>query len=170
MRSEVAQTRFDSAATMHTGPAPEPTSSAGGAPQARWPAAWNSSPFNVDCPAPTHQKVTTKPTRFVHPHSWTQPTKIPTFPHRQAEKSPQNQHVLFFHLPSACRRLSRRFRVCSCDWVRCTRSVGSAPLLIGCSGSQRVQRPITGVAPRNGCRGPRAVVSAVVSQIPRLFL
>jgi len=45
VRSEVAQTRFDSAATMHTGPAPEPTSSAGGAPQARWPAAWNSSPF-----------------------------------------------------------------------------------------------------------------------------
>ena len=38
---------------------------------------------------------------------------------------------------AACRRSSRRFRVCSCDWVR-TRSVGSAPLLIGCSATDRV--------------------------------
>ena len=53
--------------------------------------------FNVDFPAPTSRKVTTKPTRFVHPSSWLPPPSIPTFPHQQAEKSPQNQHVLSFN-------------------------------------------------------------------------
>ena len=35
---------------------------------------------------------------------------------------------------TAARPVSRSFRVCSCDWGCCTRSVGSAPLVIGCSG------------------------------------
>ena len=50
--------------------------------------------YNTNFPAPTSQKVSTKPTRFVQPPSWPQPTKTPTFPYQQAEKSPQNQHVL----------------------------------------------------------------------------
>ena len=50
--------------------------------------------FNVVFPAPASRKVTTKPTRFVHPHSWFQPTKTPTFPHQHAEKSPLQQHVV----------------------------------------------------------------------------
>ena len=33
-------------------------------------------------------------TRFIHPPSWLTPATTPTFPHQQAEKSPQNQHVL----------------------------------------------------------------------------
>ena len=37
---------------------------------------------------------------------------------------------------AACRRSSRRFRVCSCDWVR-ARSVGMTPLLIGCRASDQ---------------------------------
>ena len=53
--------------------------------------------FNVAFPALTSRKVTTKPTRFVHPSGWLPPPSIPTFPHQQAEKSPQNQHVLSFN-------------------------------------------------------------------------
>ena len=73
---------------------------------------------------------------------------------------------------TAARPASRRFRVCSCDWVCCTRSVSSASLLIGCTAPQRVQRPVTGAAPlallfRPGCfvrpwaaARPRAVRAA----------
>ena len=53
--------------------------------------------FNVDFPAPSSRKVTPPATRFVHPHSWSQPTKTPTFPHRQAEKSPFQQHVVSYN-------------------------------------------------------------------------
>ena len=67
---------------------------------ARTPDIWGYSyphdettNFNVDFPAPASRKVATKPTRFVHPHSWSQPTKKPTFPHEQAKKSQHNQHV-----------------------------------------------------------------------------
>ena len=48
-------------------------------------------------PAHTFRKVATKPTRFVHPSSWLPPPSTPTFPHQQAEISPQNQHVLSFN-------------------------------------------------------------------------
>ena len=40
-----------------------------------------------------------------------------------------------------------QFRVCSCVLGRCTRSVGNAPLLFGCSAPYRVQRPLSGAAP-----------------------
>ena len=53
--------------------------------------------FNVDFPASASRKVATKPTRFVDPSSWLPPTSIPTFPHQQAEKLRQNQHVLSFN-------------------------------------------------------------------------
>ena len=43
-----------------------------------------------------------------------------------------------------------RFRVYSCVLGRCTRSVGNAPLLIGCSAPDRVHRPVTGAAPPLG--------------------
>ena len=55
---------------------------------------------NTDFPALTSRQVTIKPTRFVHPHSWSQPTKTPTFPHQHAEKPPHNQHVWSFNPPS----------------------------------------------------------------------
>ena len=42
-----------------------------------------------------------------------------------------------------------QFRVCSCMLGRCTRSVGNAPLLFGCSAPYRVQRPRA----CGGCRG-----------------
>ena len=45
----------------------------------------------------TKPKVALLATRFVRPHSWSQPTKITTFSHQQAEKSPQNQHVLSYN-------------------------------------------------------------------------
>ena len=54
----------------------------------------NTTNYNHDFPAPHSRQVTTPATRFVQPPSWPQPTKTPTFPHQQAEKSPQNQHVL----------------------------------------------------------------------------
>ena len=116
-----------------SGPAPDRTSGTGGTPRAWRMATQDSSPFTVDCPAPASRQVTTQPTRCVHPSRWRPPPSIPMFPHQQAENSLQNQHVLFFNVPSACRRSSRRFRVCSCYWVRCTRSVGITPLLFGCS-------------------------------------
>ena len=50
--------------------------------------------FNTDFPAPTRRKVTTQPTRFANPPRRHPPPPTPTFPHQQAEKSPQNQHVL----------------------------------------------------------------------------
>ena len=40
-----------------------------------------------------------------------------------------------------------QFRVCSCALGRCTRSVGNAPLLFGCTAPYRVQRPISGAVP-----------------------
>ena len=43
-----------------------------------------------------------------------------------------------------------QFRVYSCVLGRCTRSVGNAPLLNGCSAPDRVQRPVTGAAPPLG--------------------
>ena len=49
---------------------------------------------------------------------------------------------------------SCQFRVCSCVLGRCTRSVGNAPLLFGCSA------PLSGVAPLIGCSAP-ALVAAV---------
>ena len=140
------RTHLDSASTRRTDPAPERTSSAGGTPRAWRMAAQDSSPFTLDCPAPASRHVTTQPTRCVHPSSWLPPPSIPIFPYQKAEKSPQNQHVLFFNAPSAYRRSSRRFRVCSCYWVRCTRSVGIAPLLFGCIATSRVQRHVTGAA------------------------
>ena len=42
---------------------------------------------------------------------------------------------------------SCQFRVCSCVLGRCTRSVGNAPFLFGCSAPYRVQRPLSGAAP-----------------------
>ena len=42
---------------------------------------------------------------------------------------------------------SCQFRVCSCVLGRCTRSVGNAPLLNGCSVPDRVHGPVTGAAP-----------------------
>ena len=53
--------------------------------------------FNVDFPAPESRKVALLATRFVHPHSWSQPTKTPTFPHQHAEKSPLQQHVVSYN-------------------------------------------------------------------------
>ena len=50
--------------------------------------------YNSDFPAQQNRKVTLLATRFVHPHSWSQPTKTPTFPRQQADKSLHNHHVL----------------------------------------------------------------------------
>ena len=49
---------------------------------------------NIDFPALTRRKVTTKPTHFAHPPRWHPPPPTPTFPHQQAEKSPLQQHDL----------------------------------------------------------------------------
>ena len=54
----------------------------------------NTTTYNSNFPAQQSQKVTLLATRFVHPPSWLTPATTPTFPHQQAEKSPQNQHVL----------------------------------------------------------------------------
>ena len=93
----------------------------------------DTTTFSTVFPAPASWKRATQPPLFAYPPRWRSPPSTATFPRQQAEKSPQNQHVLSFNSPSACRRSSRRFRVCSCDWVRCTRSVGITPLLFGCS-------------------------------------
>ena len=53
-----------------------------------------------------------------------------------------------------------QFRVCSCVLGHCTRSVGNAPLLFGCSAPYRVHRHVTGAVPLNGCSAP--VLLAVV--------
>ena len=63
---------------------------------------------NTNFPASTSRKVTLSATRSVHPHSWSQPTKTPTFPHRKAKKSLQNQHVLSI-LQVGCHQLQYRF-------------------------------------------------------------
>ena len=57
----------------------------------------NTTTYNSDFPVQQSQKVTMLATRFVHPPSWLTPPTTPTFPHQQAEKSPQNQHVLSFN-------------------------------------------------------------------------
>ena len=40
------------------------------------------------------RKVNSPATRFVHPHSRSQPTKTPTFPHQHAKKPPLEQRVV----------------------------------------------------------------------------
>ena len=45
-----------------------------------------------------------------------------------------------------------QFRVCSCVLGHCTRSVGNAPLLFGCTAPYRVQRP-RACGGCGGCRG-----------------
>ena len=54
----------------------------------------NTTTYNSDFPTQQSQKVTLLATRYVHPPSWLTPATTPTFPHQQAKKSPQNQHVL----------------------------------------------------------------------------
>ena len=53
--------------------------------------------YNSDFPAPASRQVATQPSRFVHPHRWSQPTKTTTFPHQQAKKSPLQQHVVSYN-------------------------------------------------------------------------
>ena len=73
---------------------------------------------NTNFPTQQSQKVTLLATRFVHPPSWLTPPTTPTFPRQQAEKSPQNQHVLSCNpkTPPApvpgCRRARLR-----CPWA-----------------------------------------------------
>ena len=50
-----------------------------------------------------------------------------------------------------------QFRVCFCLLGRCTRSVGNAPLLFGCSAPYRVHRHVTGAVPHIGCSAPYRV-------------
>ena len=57
----------------------------------------NTTTYNRDFPAPHSRKVTLLATRSVHPHSWSQPTKTPTFPHQKAKKSPFQQHVVSYN-------------------------------------------------------------------------
>ena len=57
----------------------------------------NTTTYNSNFPTQQSQKVALLATRFVHPPSWLTPPTTPTFPHQQAEKSPQNQHVLSFN-------------------------------------------------------------------------
>ena len=52
---------------------------------------------NTGFPALTSRQVTLLATRFVHPHSWSQPTKTPTFPHQHNEKLPFQQHVVSYN-------------------------------------------------------------------------
>ena len=52
---------------------------------------------NADFPAPESRKATLPATRSVHPHSWSQPTKTPTFPHQHNEKSTLQQHVVSYN-------------------------------------------------------------------------
>ena len=61
---------------------------------------------NTNFPALTSRKVTLSATRFVYPHSWSQPTKTPTFPHQHAEKSPLQQHVVSYNPHLYRRRLA----------------------------------------------------------------
>ena len=65
--------------------------------------------YNSAFPAPASRQVATQPSRFVHPHSWSQPTKTSTFPHQQAEKSPLPQRVVSYNPnPRAPGRTDRR--------------------------------------------------------------
>ena len=63
----------------------------------------DTTTFNTDVSVPARRKIAIKPTCFVHPSSWLPPPSTPSFPHQQAEKSPQNQHFLSFnpHTPRA---------------------------------------------------------------------
>ena len=57
----------------------------------------NTTTYNSNFPTQQSQKVTLLATRFVHPPSWLTPPTTPTFPHQQAEKSPQNQYVVSYN-------------------------------------------------------------------------
>ena len=104
---------------------------------ARTPGMWGYSyphdkttTFNVDSPAPARRKLATKPTRFSIFQVGSHQLQYRFF----RTSTPKSRHKTntICPLTPAFRRSSRRFRVCSCDWVRCTRSVGITPLLFGC--------------------------------------
>ena len=56
------------------------------------------TPMDAETQRPEHRRTSRTPAapqqHVVSYNSWPQPTKTPTFPHQQAEKSLQNQHVL----------------------------------------------------------------------------
>ena len=56
------------------------------------------TPMDAETQRPEHRRTSRTPAapqqHVVSYNPWPQPTKTPTFPHQQAEKSLQNQHVL----------------------------------------------------------------------------
>ena len=61
------------------------------------PGTRQTRPTKSDFPVQQSRKVTLPATRFVHPHSWSQPTKTPTFPHQHTEKLPFQQHAVSYN-------------------------------------------------------------------------
>ena len=61
-----------------------------------------------------------------------------------------------------------QFRVCSCVLGHCTRSVGNAPLLFGCSAPYRVQCPLSGAVPLIGCSAPYRVQCPLSGAAPHI--
>ena len=59
------------------------------------------TPMDAETQRPEHRRTSRTPAapqqHVVSYNPWPQPTSIPIFPHQQAEKSPQNQHVLSFN-------------------------------------------------------------------------
>ena len=70
------------------------------------------TPMDVETQRPEHRRTSRTPAapqqHVVSYNPWPQPTKTPTFPHQQAEKSLQNQHVLSI-LQVGCHQLQYRF-------------------------------------------------------------
>ena len=78
----------------------------------------NTTNYKSDFPAQQSQKVTLSATRFVHPHSWSQPTKTPTFHHHKAEKSRSQQHEMSYNPKDTLRGASTTLAAllwCSAD-------------------------------------------------------
>ena len=89
----------------------QPAQAHGDGPRGHTQARDDTTTLSTDLPEPESRKIATQSPRCVHPPRWWAPPSTPTFPRQQAEKSPQNQHVLSFNpLTRASRRRGERVK------------------------------------------------------------
>ena len=109
----------------------------------------NTTTHNSDFPAPHSRKVTTPATRYVHPPSWPQPTKTPTFPHQQAKKSPFQQHVVSYHPNFHPSQINAAIPTLSCH--NSTRTTGELrATLLGNHANAALRTALRTDRPKNG--------------------
>ena len=109
----------------------------------------NTTTYNSNFPTQQSQIVTLLATRYVHPPSWPQPTKTPTFPHQQAKKSPFQQHVVSYHPNFHPSQINAAIPTLSCH--NSTRTTGELrATLLGNHANAALRTALRTDRPKNG--------------------